>query len=153
MARFYTEISKKEFLDRIKELMSDDDEGELWCYKEFSTSQKWIKDLRKVNFDFENCTDFDTTEGFATYPVGYEELKSGFHVFFVNAGGDWEFPICFIFYWGENELRAYIPKCGNAWNRKEKSAYGNHEDDPFDPSDEVNEVDIKEDILYRIIKK
>jgi len=123
---------------------------------EILSSSQIGKDLSKVQFDWENFTDFNETNGFANYPVGYKELKQDFHVFFVNAGGDWEFPICFIFYWGEDMLRAYIPARGNAWNKIEKCAYGSEEEeDPHnsDHDDEINESEIIEDILDRIIKK
>lgn len=119
---------------------------------------KIAQDLKKVNFDFENYTDFRDSTGFSNYPVGYRELTPGFHVFFVNAGGDWEFPICFILYWGEKSLRAYISSDGNAWNKKEKCAYGSEYNEENEKTDqemeaEVSEVKIINDILNRITKK
>jgi len=121
MARYYGEISKDDFFNKIKEVMDNEE------YPYEMTPKIW-QDLSKINFDCENYTDYKYTEGFAEYPVGYRELKEGFHVFFVNAGGDWEYPICFIIYWGyDNKLRGYIPKNGNIWNKKEKRAYDNDE--------------------------
>jgi len=49
-------------------------------------------------------------------------------VLFINAGGDWEFPICFVLYWDGKKMRAYIPSEGNCWNKQEKCAFGSEED-------------------------
>jgi len=139
--RHYTETSKEDFLSKVKEIMEDEE----FPYE----LPNWIaKDIFKISFDFENYTDFTDTDGFG-YPVGYHELSPGFHTFFVNAGGDWEFPVCFIFYWGDGKLRGYTPKDGNAWNKKERSAY----DDGGDHNDEINETKMFEEILKRIVKK
>ena len=150
---YYTEISKEEFLFKVKKLM----ENEEYPYE---TSKSIEKDLDKVNFDWENYTTFDDTQGFCLYPVGYKELKPGMHLFFTAAGGDWEIPICFIYYWGDGELRAYIPKDGNLWNKKEKCAYGSEahgngyegDEDDF-IGREYSEEKLYSDILNKIIKK
>lgn len=146
MARFYTEISKNDFLSEVEKVMSDEDFPS-------DLSGRLQKDLGKVNFDWENFTYFGDDHGYCGYPFGYMELKPGFHVYFVNAGGDWEYPICFCFYWAD-ELRAYIPKEGNAWNKAEKCAYGSEDDAEYDKEhdDEVDEEKIIEDILNRIVK-
>ena len=164
MARFYTEITKEDFLEKIKVIMPTDEDIEKLEEKEifleafpynigYQTGTKDIaKDLSKVNFDFENYTSFEYQENYSNYPVGYMELKSGFHTFFVNAGGDWEFPICFVLYWGNKKLRAYIPKDGNAWNKKEKCAYGS-EDNPTNKTDEQMEQEVSEEkMITEIIK-
>lgn len=137
--RYYTEISKDEFLSKVKEVM----EHEEFPYE---LPPKISNDITKVDFDFENHTDFTNTSGFADYPVGYKELETGFHTFFVNAGGDWEFPVCFIFYWGDCQLRGYVPKDGNVWNKKGKCAY----DKDGDHDKEYDETKMIEDILKRI---
>ena len=153
MARFYTEISKEVFLARVKTLMESEDFP-------YELPSQIEKDLSKVNFDWENFSDFNETESFADYPIGYKELKPGFHVFFVNAGGDWEFPICFIFYWGDGKLRAYIPEDGNAWNKREKCAYGSEEtenesseEDQYEYAEEIVEENMIDEILTHITKK
>jgi len=152
MARYYTDISKEEFLTKVKDLMDDEE----FPYELPSIIQK---DLSKVNFDLENITYFDDTEGFCDnkYPVGYYELSNNLHVFFINAGGDWEFPLCFIFYWGDGKLRAYIPEDGNVWNKKQKCAYGSEENDDdinYDILDkQINKSKIFDDIINRITKK
>ena len=137
MARFYTEISKEEFLNKVETLM-----GEEYPYK-LPTIIK--KDLSKVNFDWENYTEFKDG-GFALYPNGYMEVSPGFHIFFAQAGGDWEYPVCFIFYWGNGILRAYIPNNGNVWNKKEKCAYGSEENEE---SEEVDEIVVTPEIAHK----
>jgi hypothetical protein len=159
MARYYTETSKENFLSKVKELF----ESKEFPYKKPKDIET---DLGKVNFDWENYTRFEETSGYSIYPVGYRELKPDFHIFFVNAGGDWEFPICFIFYWGANKLRAYIPQNGNIWNKKEKCAWGSEdemfenfldEDEDFYDYDklakEISEPKMVEEILKHITKK
>ena len=152
--RYYTEISKEEFLNKVKEVMENDEFP-------YEVSKSIDKDLSKINFSWENYTSFEDKQGFCNYPIGYKEMKSDFHVFFAAAGGDWEIPVCYIFYWGDGELRAYIPKDGNLWNKKEKCAYGSEDEEPMDDDDDQNEIIEKEyseeklyaDILARIIKK
>lgn len=165
MARFYTEITKKEFIEKIKSIMPTDDyieeledhgktvdfEAFPWNLGEQTGTKAISKDLSKVDFDFENYTSFEYPENYSNYPAGYMELKPDFHTFFVNAGGDWEFPICFVLYWGDKKMRAYIPKDGNAWNKKEKCAYGS-EANPI-KSDEEIEKEVSEDkIISEILK-
>ena len=157
--RYYSEISKKDFLSKVKELMENDEYP-------YETSKSIEKDLDKVDFSWENYTTFNSTQGFCNYPFGYKELKPGMHLFFTAAGGDWEIPICFVYYWGDGELRAYIPKDGNLWNKKEKCAYGSENDfdeaaSYADGEDNQNKIIEKEyseeklyaDILTRIISR
>jgi len=156
MARFYTAINKADFLTHVKTLLNDHSEFP------YDLPVKIEQDLNKVNFDWENYTQFDDTEGFGIYPVGHRELTKDFHIFFMNAGGDWEYPICFILYWNKG-LRAYIPKNGNAWNKKEKCAYGSEddvfqkfEDGEYDPDTidkEVSETAMIKEIMDHITKK
>jgi len=168
MARKYTEITKEEFLEKVKEIMPTyDDIEELedrgiydleefpWNLGEQKGTKAIAKDIAKVDFDFENCTSMEYTENYSNYPSGYRELSPGFHTFFVNAGGDWEFPICFVIYWGDKKLRAYIPKDGNAWNKKEKCAYGSESygSDHEERSDADYEKEVSEEkIIAEIIK-
>ena len=156
MARFYTEISKEDFLKKIKNLLVTDDDNEDDGFP-WEMPKRLGKDLSKVNFDWENWTSFNSREPFANYPfVGYKELAPGFHTFFMQAGGDWEFPVCFILYWGEGVLRGYIPTAGNAWNITEKCAYGSEDDDDIfmKGAEEVVNGDLMiADILQRITKK
>jgi len=141
--RYYGDISKEKFLTQVKDVM----EGDEFPYK---MPKILARDICKVRFDFENFTFFDDNVGFGDYPVGYRELKPGFHVFFANAGGDWEYPVCFLFYWGaDGKVRGYTPKNGNIWNKKEKCAY----DDGEDHDSEFNETEMIEEIIKHIVKK
>jgi len=142
-------ISKNDFLLKIKNLMED---------VEFPHDgpKHIMKDLSKITFDFENYTDFDDDEGFCNgkYPVGYRLIKDDFHIFFVNAGGDWEFPICFILYWDGERIRGYIPNDGNAFNKKEKCAYGSEDNTQnlnFDNIEkEIDETKMLNDIVNNL---
>ena len=85
-------------------------------------------------------------------------LENNLPVLFVNAGGDWESPICFIIYWDGKSLRGYVPTKGNVFNKKTKAAYGNEYDfDQEEIDDEsvpdANPSEIYGDILNRIIIK
>ena len=150
--RKHGKIEKEAFLEEVRKTMED--EG-------FSSEMpdRIYDDLKKVRFDLENTTGFSSSEGFAGYPVGHRETRPGLHVFFVNAGGDWEFPVCFVFYWGhEGMLRAYVPKDGNAWCKKEKCAYGSEEDPThgddrrqYEYAKEISEKKMIEEINGHII--
>lgn len=87
-------------------------------------------DLKKIEFDCENVTDEGDEDeggfGMPGFQHGYDVLPNGIPVCWVGAGGDWEDPLAFCVYIGDKgELRAYIPKDGNAYNFKLKSAIGN----------------------------
>lgn len=129
MSRYYSpNITKEDFLEKIKKIAIDFEEN-------YELPKKVDSDLGKIVFDWENHTlHFDEekntfdNDNFANYEVGYKELKPGFHTFFVNAGGDWEYPICFILYWDGSSIRAYIPEEGNVYNKIYKTAYGSEGD-------------------------
>lgn len=93
------------------------------------------EDLSKVSFDWENYTEFSDSNGFAEYPCGYRDLGNDFHIFFVQAGGDSEYPICFIYFWDGKNIRAYIPVNGNVWDKENKKAFS------FPTTDTVEEFD------------
>lgn len=134
---------------------------------EGSTAQdRVLGDLSKIEVSFENVESFDSEESYSHLPGlecldGYEMLGSGdssFPVLWCAGGGDWEYPIVFVLYMGQKgELRAYIPKDGNAYNHKEKSAYGNNDGDPDFNDDEDNpdlEFDVdkmRADVANRIV--
>ena len=89
-------------------------------------------DLKKVNFDFENC-DLEPEAEFGSPILGLRRLYvSGGYLNFIgmSAGGDWEHPVYFIVYLDKDgkTLRAYVPKDGNNWNYKTKEAFGNDEE-------------------------
>ena len=151
--RYYTEIPKEDFLRKVKYVM----DNESFPYEVSDTIER---DLSKVNFDWENYTCWEDKEG-CGYPTGYKELATNFHIYLAAAGGDWEHPVCYIFYWGDDELRAYIPTDGNVWNKKEKCAYGSESnaiDIDWDAikeqiNNEFSEEKMYEDIKRRIIPK
>lgn len=89
-------------------------------------------DLKKVDFDFENCN-MELEGEFGNPILGLRRLYvAGGYLNFIgmSAGGDWEWPVYFIVYLDQDgkTFRAYVPKEGNTWNHKIKQAFGNDED-------------------------
>ncbi len=80
-----------------------------------------IKDLSKVNFDWENCgCDLNASD-----PCGFWTTHSGVPTLGCYAGGDWEDPVYFVLYPESNtSIRAYMPKSGNTWGLATKAAWG-----------------------------
>ena len=124
-------------------------------------------DLAEVNVDFENLESFDSEDAYNHLPGlenldGYEmvgEGDSAFPVLWCAAGGDWELPLVFVIYIGQNgELRGYIPEDGNCYNKEDKAAYGNNEGDPVygDKNDTRYVFDVEKmraDVANRIVVK
>jgi hypothetical protein len=158
MARFATIVTLEEFkgLCRTKLGVGTDE------FDPYELPSKIQSDLNKVQFDCENyCIGnadpsyerFPTDhQGYLDYPCGYETLENGLPVLFVNAGGDWETPICFVIYWSGKEMRAYIPSEGNCWNKKEKCAFGSDDEDEDSDEDEMQGYPdlIRSDVMNRI---
>jgi len=159
MSRKAKIISLEEFKKKCKPLFLDEDgEFEPSYIRFYSTTIE--KDLSKIDFDSENIgignADEDYSDcSFCNYPAGYEVLENELPVLFVNSGGDWEHPICYCIYWDGKNLRGYIPKDGNVYNRKEKCAFGSE----YELSDDDTVVDdlpcgdadkIRTDIINRI---
>lgn len=160
MSRFAVPITMDEFKQKCEKHFNISKNG----FDPYNFSNQIKSDLSKVNFDFENYTignaepmyeKYPTEYGsYNNYPVGYQTLKNGLPVLFVNAGGDWEFPICFCIYWDGKKMRAYIPEDGNVFNKKERCAYGSEDDweNPID-QDELPDGDpekILNDVMNRI---
>ena len=82
-----------------------------------------------ISFDFENFTaDPDEPFSMPGYEVGYGVLHSGIPVLWCAAGGDWEMPVAFCLYVGEDGgTHAYVPREGNAFNKSTNKAFGNDE--------------------------
>ncbi len=160
MARYYTLMTKEDFLKKIKSLMftnnegnenydEDRDDDEFYPY---NLPKAIRNDLSKVEFDFENFSEFNDMR--PDVLEGYREIADGFHVFFAWAGGDCEFPVTWIFYNSDKGIRAYIPSDGNPWDKKNKSAYGGEYSEEGSKQDIiVNESKITADILKRIVIK
>ena len=98
----------------------------------------------KVNYDLLNMVEFDEENidceeeaafGYGKSIAGFHTLSNGIPFLGVACGGDWEFPVFFIIYWDGTELRGYVPKDGNAYNKLTNKAFGNGNDwyDPDDP--------------------
>lgn len=121
-------------------------------------------DLSEIEVDFENVEAFGGEDSYDHLPGlesldGYEMLGSGasaFPVLWCAGGGDWEYPVAFVLYMGDDgRLRAYIPDDGNVYNRENKAAFGNSDDDPdYDSDDPRLEFDagkMRADVARRII--
>ena len=112
-----------------------DEKGEGSPYEVLSNCAKVRSDLSKIDVDFENADFVGEYKMPGTESLDhYEMIGSGaaaFPVAWCACGGDWESPLAFVLYLGQKgELRGYIPEDGNAYNKKEKAAYGNNDDDP-----------------------
>ena len=123
-------------------------------------------DISVVNFDTENMEEFGNEYSYNHLPGlenldGYEMLgpeDAQFPVLWVAAGGDWELPLVFVLFIGEDgEIHAYVPEDGNCYNKDEKAAYGNNEGDPVygdnDPRYVFDVAKMKADIENNIIVK
>jgi len=171
MGRFYKKISKEHFLLEIDKVFTYYEEN-----GQFNSAIE--KDISKVEVDRENISRYEgkpdpkyypkSGSNFASYLVSYYKMpEEDFHVYFVNVGGDWEFPICFILYWDGSKIRGYIPTEGNIFHKKQKVAFGSHEpdsgkskydslkdnDEEFDDEELNKQIDntkIVEDISNRI---
>lgn len=128
MARYYKPVTELEFKTKIVEFL---DKYEHDLYELPQTIQK---DLSKVEFDYENY-EFGYSDYHKRFDInkdrgiGYFDLGNDLHVLFCFAGGDWEYPVTFILYLSTDGFRAYVPKDGNTWNYKLKSAFGNNDDE------------------------
>ena len=114
------------------------------------------KDLSKVNFDWENCgcdADADPTQD----PCGFWITPSGVPTLGCYAGGDWEDPVYFVLYpESMTSIRAYMPKAGNTWNIKTKTAWGSGDEGDEDPDENPRKVDVaafRSDVAARIQAK
>lgn len=136
----------------------------LWDLFKGSASATIYKDLSKIEVDTENVDYIGEYKMPGTESLErFEMIGAGgtaFPVAWCACGGDWENPLVFVLYIGlKGELRAYIPKDGNVYNKKEKAAYGNNDDDPSwddDPDNPLLQFDadkLKADVAGRIIVK
>lgn len=97
------------------------------------------KDLSKVNFDWENCGCDLANNG----PCGFWMTSTGVPMLGCYAGGDWEDPVYFVLYpESTTSIRAYMPKAGNTWNIKTKTAWGSGDEGDQDPDENPRKVDV-----------
>ena len=142
-----------------------DEEREGSPYEAVSNCDAVRQDLSKIAVDTENVDYVGEYEMPGTEPLGHFEMVADaggttFPVAWCACGGDWENPLVFVLYIGQKgELRAYIPKDGNVYNKKEKAAYGNNDDDPCwedDPDNPLLQFDadkLRADVANRIAVK
>lgn len=180
MSRFFQKIDLDTFKAKIKETFMCKKDVSLHCKQCNHTHDdskdeycsgfifEWLRSATiksdiKVQFDMENYSLVEE-DSFAGYMCGIHTLPNGMHALFINAGGDWEFPICFIVYWSGKGLRAYVPTDGNVWNRKYKCAYGSevnfecYEEEEWDGEEDllatkVNNQSMISDIMNRVKEK
>jgi hypothetical protein len=139
--RKFAQISESDLQTKILSAVIGYDSIEDIGYEWELLTDIFAKDL-KVSFDFENSFVTDGDPG-PTGMNGFHTLENGFTFCGVSAGGDWEDPVFFVVYWDGKDLRAYIPKLGNLWNQKLKTAYGNNEES--DKIDQEKRKDLLKD--------
>lgn len=76
------------------------------------------KDWSKIDFSTENMD-----------VIAEETTADGVPYLRISAGGDWEHPLVCILYFDGRKMRGYVPKDGNTYNHKAKSAFGNNDSD------------------------
>lgn len=93
----------------------------LWEALRADGFKKWVKDVGKVQFDFENISTV------SDYPdsdlLGLVTLPNGFTFLGISGGGDWEHQVFCIAYWDGNSIRGYVPSNGNTYCRATKAAF------------------------------
>jgi hypothetical protein len=141
--RIFVPIGPEELKEKIEaawtKLTPNKDERSRYEIRELTPTVQ--KDLRKVGFDMEN-TEWETSY-WGNPKVGYQKLPNGLSYFGVVAGGDWESPVFFIIYWDGKQLRGYIPKDGNPWNKNTHEAYGNDDDADREAFKKIYEEELK----------
>lgn len=81
-----------------------------------------------VNVDFENVELIEAFEGALDGGHDFDTIQ-GIPVVWAACGGDWEYPVAFCFYLGEDgNVHGYVPPKGNTYNTKERCAFGSEND-------------------------
>jgi len=154
MSRKYEKISKEKLVRRVYQLC---DEENICPYK-LRQLGKVGADLGKVSVDYENFSHTVQDEwGYWKDMLGVNQIGD-LSFWGMSAGGDWEYPVYFIVYISnKKELRAYIPKHGNMWNKLTKEAFGNDEDADQDYFDSLGisepEAIFSKEEIFEDIKK
>lgn len=98
-------------------------------------------DLAKINVDFENVDYIGEYEMPGTEDLEAFEMIGDIPIAWCACGGDWEMPLVFCLYIDDSgSLRGYIPSDGNAYNHKEKCAFGSEEEEDEDFDEENDYV-------------
>lgn len=128
MPRKYKKMDQDELMQKLFSFCNDD---ELFI-KDLLSYPSVQKDIGKVSFSLENVIPEKLTSDFHPYFKDYGLCTVGdFSFFGLWAGGDWQHPVFFILYWyDDKKLRAYIPKDGNQYHKKEKRAYTSKDERP-----------------------
>lgn len=118
------DTSREDFLSALNDLTEKADAEEM-----SSIADALSEDLDNsgIEFSTENCT-CDPKESFNMpgFFVGLDALQGGTPIMWFGAGGDWEQPIAFCIYLGEdNNIHAYVPREGNCYNKDKNAAFGN----------------------------
>lgn len=116
--------TEEDFLAALNDLTEKADAEEMPSIADVLT-----EDLKNSGIEFgtENCTG-DPNEPFDMpgFKFGQDMLFEGTSVMWFGAGGDWEQPIAFCIYLGEdNKIHAYVPTEGNCFNKETNAAFGN----------------------------
>lgn len=124
MVKAKRDASREDFLSALNDLTEKADAEEM-----SSIADALSEDLNNsgIEFSTENCT-CDPKEPFDMpgFFVGLDALPSGTPIMWLGAGGDWEQPIAFCIYLGEdNKIHAYVPTEGNCFNKEKGAAFGN----------------------------
>lgn len=117
------DASREDFLSALKDLTEKADAEELT-----SVADALSKDLDKsgIEFDTENCSGDPEDFDMPGYELGQDTLAGGTFIMWFGAGGDWEQPIAFCVYLGEDDkIHAYVPHEGNCYNKETNAAFGN----------------------------
>lgn len=101
-------------------------------------------DLSVVEFGTENLNDGDEDWAMPGYKSGYETIE-GVEVLFAAAGDDADKPIAFVIYIapGTDMLRGYVPKCGNCYDKENKIAYHDEDENVYSFSMEDMRDEVK----------
>ena len=105
-------------------------------------------DLSVVEFGTENLNDGYEDWAMPGYKSGYETIE-GVEVLFAAAGDDADKPIAFIIYIapGTDMLRGYVPKCGNCYDKENKTAYHDEDENVYSFSMEDMRDEVKRLII------
>jgi hypothetical protein len=118
------------------ESLKEDDYNELiesYLYEvAYNDKLPAFKDVRKINFDFENCfVDEEAAK------ADLNHLQDGTALLWAYAGGDWEMPVAFVLYLDpNNKIRGYVPSDGNVYCHECKTAWGSCDCGSEEPEEE-----------------
>lgn len=141
-------MTTNEFLHVLKQYARDNNCNFGYILYDLIHSGEFSIEKNGIDVDFENV-DF-----IGKYSVpGSENLKliemiGDTPVAWCACGGDWEMPLVFCIYMNSNgKLAGYIPKEGNAYNKKHMCAFGSEpygEELDEDEAEKLHKVEVNE---------